>query len=58
MAKLGEKSMEQKVNIDKLLEVEDPNDVCSKNNIVINNTTHYLGGIDTGDVSTEYDPGF
>ena len=52
MAKLGEKSMEQKVNIDKLLEVEDPNDVCSKNNIVINNTTHHLGGIDTGDVST------
>ena len=58
MAKLGEKSMEQKVNIDKLLQVEDPNDVCSKNNIVINNTTHHLGGINTGDVSTEYDPGF
>ena len=58
MSKLGEKSIEQKVNIDTLLQVEDPNDICSKNNIVINSTTDHLGGVNTGDVSTEYDPGF
>lgn len=58
MAKLGEKSMEQKVNINQLLQVEDPNDICSKSNLVINNTTDHLGGINTGDISNEYDPGF
>ena len=58
MNKLGDKTLQQKLNISSLLQLDDPTNICSKQNIVINNTTDYLAGINTGDISTEYDPGF
>ena len=38
MNKLGSAMLEQKINIDEMLRVENPNDVCSKQNIVINSS--------------------
>ena len=58
MNKLGDKILEEKLNISKMLHIDDPTDICSKQNIVINNNTKYIKGTDTGDISTDYDPGF
>ena len=58
MNKLGDKLLEEKLNISKMLHIDDPTDICSKQNLVINNNTKYIKGTDTGDISTDYDPGF
>ena len=58
MNKLGEKLLEEQLDISKLLQTDDPNDICSKQNLVINDTAQYIEGTNTGDISTEYDPGF
>ena len=58
MNKLGDKLLEEQLDISKLLQVDDPNDICSKQNIVISNTAEYIDPTNTGDISTEYDPGF
>ena len=56
--KLGDKDLKKDINIDKMLQVEDPNDICSKQNIAIHKSTTYITGDNTGNVSNEYDPGF
>tara|TARA_B100001540_G_C15636283_1_gene564524 strand:- start:11 stop:922 length:912 start_codon:yes stop_codon:yes gene_type:complete len=58
MNKLGSKSISNKINIAKMLNINDPNDKCSLQNISINNSTEYVGSKNTGLVDDEYDPGF
>jgi len=58
MNKLGSKSISNKINIAKMLNINDPNDKCSLQNISINNSTQYVGSKNTGLVDDEYDPGF
>ena len=55
--KMASAQLEEKINIDEFLQV-DKDDVCSKNNIVMNTSTEYISGKYSGDISTEYDPGF
>ena len=57
MNKLGDKVLKEKLNISSALHAEDKTDICAKQNIKINNTTEYIDGTDTGDISTEYNPG-
>ena len=38
MNKLGDKLLEEQLDISKLLQTDDPNDICSKQNIVISDT--------------------
>ena len=58
MTKLGSKELEQKINIDDMLQIEDPNDICSKQNIVINSNTNYINSTDMGDIDDDYDLDF
>ena len=55
--KMDNAQLEEKINISEFLQV-DNNDVCSKQNIVMNTSTEYINGKYSGNVSTEYDPGF
>ena len=55
--KLDNAELEEKININEFLQV-DKDDVCSKQNIVMNTSTEYINGKYSGNVSTEYDPGF
>ena len=56
--KLEASALEQKIDIDDMLQVDDPNDVCSKQNIVINSSTNYIESTNTGDVDDDYDLDF
>ena len=58
MNKLGSAMLEQKINIDDMLNIENPNDVCSKQNIVINSSTDYINSANTGDVDDDYELDF
>ena len=42
----------------KCYKVENPNDVCSKQNIVINSSTDYINANNTGDIDDDYDLDF
>jgi len=55
--KLEHVELEQKININDFLQVN-KDDPCSKQNIVMNTTTEFIQGKYSGDISTEYDPGF
>ena len=57
MNKLGAAKLEQTINISDLLQVENPKDVCAKQNIIINSTTDYINENYTGDVGDDYDMG-
>ena len=46
MHKLGEKTLEIQKSIESLMGVEDPNDVCSTNNLAIVNSTEFIEGAD------------
>jgi DNA-directed RNA polymerase II subunit RPB1 len=58
MSKLGEKMLEKDLDIQSIMQSESSTDICSKQNIQINNTAEYIAGTDTGIVDDEYDPGF
>ena len=58
MNKLGSAMLEEKINIDDMLNIENPNDVCSKQNIVINSSTDYINSNNTGDVDDDYELDF
>ena len=58
MSKLGSQELEQKINIDDMLQIEDPNDICSKQNIVINSNTTYINSNNMGDIDDDYDLDF
>ena len=51
-------TIQDKINIDSLLDTENPDDTCSKQNIEIQNSTIFIPPTDTGDVDDEYNPGF
>ena len=55
--KMDNSQLEEKINISEFLQVNN-DDVCSKQNIVMNTSTEYINGKYSGDVSTQYDPGF
>jgi DNA-directed RNA polymerase II subunit RPB1 len=55
---LESKAIEEKINVDALLETENPDDPCSKQNIEITNTATFISSTDMGQVDDEYDPGF
>jgi len=56
--KLGSKSLNQKLNLSKMLDINDPNDPCAIPNIVINSSSEYVGSKNSGFVDDNYDPGF
>ena len=58
MNKLGSQQLEQKINIDEMLQIEDPNDICSKQNIIIPSNTDYINSNNTGDIDDDYDLDF
>ena len=58
MSKLGSQELQQKINIDDMLQIEDPNDICSKQNIVINSNTTYINSNNMGDIDDDYDLDF
>ena len=55
---LGEKQLDEEVDIESLLKLESTQDPCSTQNIAIANTTEYVKGSDMGNVEGDYDPGF
>jgi len=54
----GNKTLEQDIDIQAMMQGENPNDLCSLQNIQIGNTAEFITGKDTGDIDDEYDPGF
>ena len=54
----GNKSLEQNIDIQSMMQGENPSDPCSLQNIQISNTAEFITGKDTGDIDDEYDPGF
>jgi DNA-directed RNA polymerase II subunit RPB1 len=58
MNKLGAAKLEQKINIDDMLQIENPNDVCSKQNIMINSSTDYINSNNTGAIDDDYELDF
>ena len=55
--KMDNADLEEIINISEFLKV-DNDDKCSKQNIIMNSSTEYINGKYSGNVSTEYDPGF
>ena len=58
MQQLDDKVMEEKENIDDLMGLEDPNDICSTANMAIVNSTEFILATDMGDDDDDYNPGF
>ena len=58
MNKLGEKSLEEKIELEKALMMEDTTDICSKQNLDIGGDIKYIQSKDMGKIDDEYDPGF
>ena len=54
----GNKLLEEDVDIQAMMQGENPSDACSLQNIQISNTAEFITGKDTGDIDDEYDPGF
>jgi DNA-directed RNA polymerase II subunit RPB1 len=58
MNKLGDIELEEKTNIDDMLHIENPDDVCSKENIAITGTTSHINSNNTGEIDDDYDLDF
>ena len=58
MNELGEKSLEEKIELEKALMVDDTTDICSKQNIDIGGDIKYIQSKDMGKIDDDYDPGF
>ena len=58
MNKLGAAKLEQTINIDDMLQIENPNDVCAKKNIMINSSTDYINSNNTGAIDDDYELDF
>ena len=54
----GDKLLEKDIDIQAIMQGENVNDPCAKQNIQISNTAEFIDGKDTGEVDDEYDPGF
>jgi len=58
MNELGEKSLEEKIELESALMMEDTTDICSKQNLDIGGDIKYIQSKDMGKIDDEYDPGF
>ena len=58
MRALEEKAREEKLSIDNLMGIEDPNDICSTANMAIVNSTEFIASADMGNDDDDYNPGF
>ena len=58
MKKLGNKEMKKEENIDDLLNLENNNDVCSTQNITIDNEINNIDNKNTGHIDDDYDIDF
>ena len=58
MHQLDAKAYEEKLNIDNMMNIEDPNDICSTTNMAIVNSTEFITKKDMGKDDDDYDPGF
>ena len=56
--KLGSKSLNQKFNLSKMLNINEPDDKCAMQNIAINSSSEYVGSKNSGFVDDNYEPGF
>ena len=54
---LEKTNLESSISFDKHLKIEDPNDSCSKQNIIINSTTSHITTNNTGNIDDDYDMG-
>ena len=55
---LEKQVMVKQIDIDTLLEIEDPNEPCSLSNITITDNTDNITGKDIGQMNDDYNPGF
>lgn len=55
--KLDASSLDTSININDMLQIEKQDDVCSKQNIVINSTTSHINTNNTGNIDDDYDMG-
>ena len=55
--KLESVTLDSSIKIGNMLSVDNPNDICSKQNIVINSTTTHIDTAKTGDIDDDYDMG-
>ena len=55
---LGEKKLDKTINVDDELQLENTNDPCSKQQIIIPMETDTIQPTDMGTVDDDYDPGF
>ena len=58
MQELGEKAQLMSENIEDMMGLEDPNDLCSISNIAIVNSTEFIKSVAIGDTDDDYDIGF
>ena len=56
--KLGDKEMKKEENIDDLLNLENNNDICSTQNISIENDITNINNTNTGKIDDDYDIDF
>ena len=55
--KLESSTLDTSININDMLQIEKQDDICSKQNIVINSTTSHINTNDTGNIDDDYDMG-
>ena len=55
--KLDASSLDTSININAMLQIEKQDDICSKQNIVINSTTSHINTNNTGNIDDDYDMG-
>jgi DNA-directed RNA polymerase II subunit RPB1 len=58
MNKLGSAALQQTIDIADMLQMENPNDVCSKKNIEITGSTTHINSNDTGEIDDDYELDF
>ena len=58
LASMKEKSLRDELDIDKMFDVENNDDPCASQKIMIDDAVDVLQGVDTGEVPDDYDMGF
>ena len=56
--KLESKTLEEKIDISGMLNIENDSEFCSKNNIKIKDTSEMISGTNSGNIVDDYDVGF
>ena len=58
MSKFGNKTLDEAEDIESMFEIENKDDPCSRNNIVVDTNTNIINGTNVGSVDDDYNPGF